>query len=763
MGETPPGDLFSERLTGTIRRVVFEDPASRWAVVRLDVDGGGRATVVGNLAPLFEGERLEVEGSWVEDSRFGRQFRAGRALSRRPVSRRAIRRYLASGVIPGIGPELADRLVKHFGARVLEIIDQEPDQLLSVPGIGKKRLARIRQCWRQQAAERSSRLFFQELGLGGALIGRILRAWGAESERRVRENPYCLAASDEIPGIGFRRADKLARQLPHWAAADEARARAALLHVLETESAKGHCFVADAPLLGTTADLMELRDEAVVQRALAAMLADGSLVAEPLSTGEADRLHLPIPQDGACPRAIYLEAFYGAESRVAKRLAKTALAPSAEGLPGSLSAQRARRATAWVERQLGVDLGEEQKLALQAVLREKLLLVTGGPGTGKTKLIDAVVRCGEAVGARMALAAPTGRAAKRLAQATHHDSQTLHRLLEYRPRLGGFARNSRHPLDADLVVVDEASMVDLFLMDALLAAVPESASLLFVGDADQLPPVGPGAVLRDLLASGRLPTVRLTEIYRQARRSLIVRNAHRVNAGKLPVGLDRRQEWGAAAQPCDFYFIDEGDSRRARELVLELVARRIPQRFGISARRDIQVLAPMHRGQAGVERLNDSLQETLNPGTDGLPLGEITLRAGDRVMQQRNDYDREVFNGDIGWVVKAAAKQPLVVEFEGREVSYDPQAAHDLALAYAVSVHKSQGNEYPAVVVLLLPEHHMMLQRNLLYTALTRAKQLAVLVGSRSAVARAVRNAEPMRRCTRLARRIAETLGDFSG
>jgi exodeoxyribonuclease V alpha subunit len=358
------------------------------------------------------------------------------------------------------------------------------------------------------------------------------------------------------------------------------------------------------------------------------------------------------------------------------------------------------------------------------------------------------------VGARIKLAAPTGRAAKRLSEATGHASLTLHRLLEYRPRDGGFGRNTANPLDADVVIVDEASMIDLFLMDALVAAVPPPAVLVLVGDADQLPPVGPGAVLRDLLASGVLPTARLEEIYRQARRSLIVRNAHRVNRGEMPEGLDGAAAWEDDA-PLDFYFIDESDADRARQIALTLAAERIPARFGLDPHRDVQVVAPMHRGKAGVSRLNHALQDRLNAGRGGRVVGDYELRAGDRVIQQRNDYDREVFNGDVGRVVVADTEGDLTVEFDGRRVDYDAESARQLSLAYAISVHKSQGSEYPAVVVLLLPEHYPMLQRNLLYTALTRAKKLAVLVGSRRAVGRAVANAAPLRRCTRLAHRLA--------
>ncbi|MCH7824805.1 MAG: ATP-dependent RecD-like DNA helicase [Acidobacteria bacterium] len=742
-----------------MERIVYEQDGGSWAVIRLRLDDGGTATAVGNLAPVFEGERLQIDGGWVDDARFGRQFRADKSVSVRPADATAIERYLASGVVPGIGPAIAARIVERFGDQTLEVFDQEPEKLLSVRGIGRVRLRRIQERWAEQAAERSTRIFLQGLGLGPFLTDKILRAWGDDTEQQVRDNPYALAASNEISGIGFRRADQIARQLPEWAAESEARARAGVLHVLDDQANRGHCFVPHERLIRVARELLEVDDDDGVRRAVAGLLGEGDLVSEPLDDAEVAALSArgsseaeddPTAEHGH--RAVYQVAFLDAEKRVARRLLKIAATPAADGKPGAFSDHRAAKALEWVEGQLGVKLGSDQRGAVGVALSRKVLLVTGGPGTGKTTLIDAIVRCGQAVSARIALTAPTGRAAKRLSEATGHASMTIHRLLEYRPHSGGFGRTTAYPLEADVVVVDEASMIDLFLMDALVSAVPPRAVLVLVGDADQLPPVGPGAVLRDLLASEALPTVRLTEIYRQARRSLIVCNAHRVNQGEPPEGMEVWDEETLR----DFYFIDEEDADRARNIALTLVSERIPARFGLDPMRDIQVLAPMHRGKAGVSRLNLTLQQRLNDGSGGRAVGDYMLRAGDRVIQQRNDYDRDVFNGDVGWVLEAEHQGALVVEFDGRRVEYDQEAARHLSLAYAISVHKSQGSEYPAVVVLLLAEHYPMLQRNLLYTALTRAKKLAVLVGSRRAVRRAVANAAPMRRCTRLARRLSE-------
>ncbi len=711
--------------------MVFENRDTGWAVVHFETDDGGLVTVVGPLAPLFAGECIEVEGEWETDRRYGRQFRARASIPAEPQSESGARRYLASGVIPGIGPEFAKRLVERFGTDTLRVLDEEPDRLLTVRGIGAKRLEQIKAGWLEKTAHRQARIFLQGLGLGPALAERVVRTLGEETIRRVKRDPYALAR--EVRGIGFRTADGLAMRLGIAPDAPE-RLMAGLAEALLAAAGRGNCFLLRSDLQAAAAKLLELEDWRALLSTVDALAQRREVVVEP--AGDAD------------PR-VYMTGLHAAELRVARRLAVLGASTVCE--PADESG-RVIGVVRQVEAGLELGLAEEQRSALEAALLGRLVVVTGGPGTGKTTLVDAIVRCAAMLDLRVALAAPTGRAAKRMEQATGREAKTIHRLLEFGYGQG-FGRGPDNPIDADLAVIDEFSMVDLVLMDAFIAALRPDARLLMVGDADQLPPVGPGAVLRDLIASERVPTVRLRRIFRQARASLIVRNAHRVNAGQVPEAPASADEPDA-----DFYMIDERDPDRARALVQRLVTQRIPRRFGLDPMRDVQVLAPMHRGRCGVSRLNSELQAALNPGSVAALSENPMLGVGDRVMQLRNDYDREVFNGDIGHVVIADPEEGLTVDFDGRLVGYDRNAATDLTLAYAISVHKSQGSEYPAVVIVLMPEHHIMLQRNLLYTALTRAQRVAVLISSREALARAVGNASPSARNTTLAERIREAL-----
>ncbi len=731
MADTDSG-LFDGTLRGTVARIVFENRESGWAVIHFETEGGTAVgTVVGPLAPVFVGEFLEIEGEWQNDSRWGRQFRARASVPADPTSEEGTQRYLASGVVPGIGPELARRLVARFGAETLTVLDEEPQRLLQVRGIGAKRLELIREGWQAKSAERQGRIFLQGHGLGAALAQRVLRAWGDEAVARVRRDPYGLI--DEIPGIGFRTADDLALRVGLAEDAGE-RLGAGVIHALRTAAGSGHCYLPQDELINSAAKLLKLEDGDSLDDVVSSLAVRGYVVVEP---------------SGDSTSRVWDRRMHAAECRVAARLAEMiADTPEHDG-------DRVQQALEIVEQRLHIQLDEHQRRAVENALLHSVLVVTGGPGTGKTTLIRAVVGCADRLDLSVALAAPTGRAAKRMEQATDQEARTLHRWLEYRFDTG-FGRDEDNPLDADLIIVDEVSMVDLSLMDALVGALKPGARLLLVGDADQLPPVGPGAVLRDLLDAEVVPSARLQVIFRQAQASDIVSNAHRINAGELPESglVDRDQ---ADAPATDFYLIHPDDSEHAADLVKRVVTRRLPERFGLEARRDIQVLAPMHRGTAGVSSLNAMLQDALNPGMSTARPESPVLRVGDRVMQLRNDYDREVFNGDIGHVF-ALEEGSVSVDFDGRLVGYGREEAGELTLAYASTVHKSQGSEYPGVVVVLMPEHHVMLQRNLLYTALTRAAQVAVLVAEPRALRRAVRNASPAARNTALHERLQEEL-----
>jgi len=722
-------DLFDGSLQGTVARVVFENRESGWAVVHFEADkAAGLTTVIGPLAPVFVGEYLELEGDWETDSRWGRQFRARSAVPAEPSSVEGTRRYLASGVVPGIGPELARRLVARFGKETLRVLDDEPERLLQVRGIGAKRLAQIKEGWQAKSVERQGRVFLQGHGLGAVLAQRVLKLWCEETVTRVTRDPYSLIRA--VSGIGFRTADELAQRIGVKSDAPH-RLAAGVLHALEVAAGAGHCYLPAAELGAAATKLLQIEDPAVLEEVVEDLVARHRLVMEP-------------PSEGKQAWRVWDHRLHAAECRVSRRLAELATTPT------PTTPERVRRALEVVEERLHITLAPEQRGAVENALVQSLLVVTGGPGTGKTTLIRAVVACAERLDLTVALAAPTGRAAKRMEQATDHEARTLHRWLEYRFDTG-FGRDADNPLEADLVVVDEMSMVDLNLMDALVAALKPEARLLLVGDADQLPPVGPGAVLRDLVRTDAVHAARLEVIFRQAQASQIVYNAHRINSGEMPATTAEGDE------PSDFYLIEPEDSEHAADLVTRLVTRRLPQRFGLDPMHDVQVLAPMHRGRCGVSALNAMLQDALNPGAVVARPEAPQLRAGDRVMQLRNDYDKEVFNGDIGHVL-SLDDESVNVDFDGHLVGYRREDAADLSLAYASTVHKSQGSEYPGVVVVLLPEHHIMLQRNLLYTALTRASKVAVLVASRKALGRAVRNASPAARNTALTERLSKEI-----
>lgn len=702
---------------GTVERIVFESPDTGFVVARLQEQGKPNLTTfVGHALAISPGETVRLWGRWIDDKKFGRQLRVERYQTIRPATTEAIERYLGSGLIEGIGPEFAKRLVKAFGADTLRVIEEEPEKLRRVEGIGAKRARQIRDAWESQRAIQSIMLFLQGHGIPAMQASRIYKQYGDGAVAIMRENPYRLA--EDIVGIAFKSADAIAAQLG-IAKDSQRRIAAGVLHVLRQAAQDGHAYLPENDLRARAAELLEVGEDAV-----------------PVVLPELEATKQIVRERDAA----YLPWLYAAETGVDKTL-KRLLSVRAEQFPIQVE-----NAIQWVEKQNRIQLSDEQRDAIRTAVNAKAMVITGGPGTGKTTLLNGLIAIFAKKGMQILLAAPTGRAAKRMANATEREAKTIHRLLEWSPKVGGFTRHDGNPLSADLVVIDETSMVDVGLMHSLLRALPPQCRLILVGDVDQLPSVGPGNVLMDIIAGGQVPVVRLKTVFRQAAESGIIRNAHRVNSGLLPDYNDR-----------DFFFIERKEPQKALETVVELVASRMPSRFQLDPLRDIQVLAPMHRGDAGVARLNEALREALNPGAATVAHRPFGLK--DKVMQTRNNYELDVYNGDVGIItnIDETAKE-AVVEFDDRSVLYAFDQLDELTLAYASTVHKAQGSEYPAVVIPMLTQHYMMLQRNVLYTALTRASRLVVIVGDPKAVTLAVRNVRTVRRNTRLAERLANKL-----
>ena len=724
---SPPAETTLE---GILEDTVFANEDNGWSVLKLSVAGRRElVTVVGNVLGVQPGESLHFTGKWVMDRRYGEQFRAESFRTVRPATVTGIERYLASGLIQGIGKKMAQRLVAAFGVETLEVIEHHPERLRRVPGIGRKRLATILEAWREQRHIQEVMVFLQAHGIATAHAIRIYKTYGDEAIDRVQEDPFRLAS--EVFGIGFKTADQIAERLgmPHDS---PRRLEAGALYLLSQASTRGHLFLPQDQLLTDAAELLGV-PAAAIEVAVEALVRAGELIAE-------ERPGWPAGQ-----RALYGKFLYHAEVALAARLSHL-LATSASGPDIDVE-----RALAWFEEREGISLAQQQRQAIGQGLSRKVLVITGGPGTGKTTLVRGIVEILAAKGATMLLAAPTGRAARRLSEATGQEARTVHRLLEFDPRQMTFTRGADRPLEADLVIVDEASMLDVALASNLARAVPDAGRLILVGDADQLPSVGPGRVLADLIDSGQLPVVRLTEIFRQAARSRIVVNAHRINRGEAPL-LDEDAD-------SDFFFIERQEPEEVLDTLVYLVSERIPKSFHFDPVSDIQLLSPMNRGPLGVANLNRVLQQRLNPSGSSFERGGRSLRQGDKVMQVRNNYELDVFNGDLGRILELDAEEHrLSVDFDGRRVSYSFNELDELVTAYACTIHKAQGSEYPCVVAPIHGQHYHMLQRNLLYTAVTRARKLVVLVGQRRALAAAVRQQDSRRRFTRLAERLAEVV-----
>jgi exodeoxyribonuclease V alpha subunit len=721
---------------GIVERITFESAETSFRVLKLAVPGrADRLAVVGTFPPMALGARVRVRGRLEVDHKHGEQLRVASLIELAPDTLAGLEKYLASGLIKGVGPKLAQRLVVTFGLDSLRVLDEEPHRLQEVEGLGEKRRVALARAWREQRAMRDVMVFLQAHGASPALAARIVRRYGAAATNVVSRDPYRLAL--DVHGVGFKTADRIAASIG-VAADSPQRMQAGVLQVVHDLTEAGHVWTCEPDVVSRAAQMLGLDgdDEEVRARvgaAVQALVLAGRAVVEPLQ-GE---------------RAVYDAGIHAAEVRLAGRLAEIARAAARE-LPGVTAA------VSDFESRARVDLAPEQRHALSEAARRQVLVVTGGPGVGKTTIVRAILAVLARARVEVRLAAPTGRAAKRMTETTGNEATTLHRLLEFDPKTATFKRDRNRPIQAGAVVVDEVSMLDLPTADALAQAIAPGTRLLLVGDVDQLPSVGPGAVLRDVIASGVVPCVRLQQIFRQAARSLIVTNAHRINHGEPPVAA----EPGAQA---DFFVVERRDPERARDTILELVTSRIPHRFGLDPVRDVQVLTPMNRGPAGAIALNEALQAALNPGGQALVRGSRTYRVGDKVMQLRNDYDKNVFNGDVGLVSSIDPEEStMLVRFEDRDVTFDASEIDDLVLAYACTVHKSQGSEYPAVVVPLLTTHFVMLSKNLLYTAVTRGKRLVVLVCDPRALELALSQRRREERRTWLAPRLAKALERLS-
>ncbi|MCF7818768.1 MAG: ATP-dependent RecD-like DNA helicase [Kiritimatiellales bacterium] len=714
------------KLDGQIERVVFYNEENGFCVLRVKVRGHKElVTVTGTAPSINSGEWMTADGEWSMDPRHGQQFKAEQMRMSKPDTLAGIEKYLASGLIKGIGKEYAARLVKAFGRDVFDVIENSSGKLLKVEGIGALRKGRIKQAWDEQKSVRQIMAFLFSHGVSTTRAFRIHKVYGEKAIELVQRDPYCLAR--DIRGIGFLIADQIAMRLG-IAKDSDLRARAGLEFVLGELTSNGHCAYVRNDLLSRTGELLDINLE-IIERAL-----DHSL--------QHERLIQRTDHSGR--DLIYLPKLYLAEIAFAKKI--QTLGKGKHPCPPV----DFDKALAWVQKKTGIELAAAQRAALKTAVQSKVMVITGGPGVGKTTLVNSVLMVLTAKKMRVALCAPTGRAAKRMAETTGMEAKTIHRLLQYNPHKGGFVHNAENPLECDVLIVDESSMIDIVLASQLADAIPLHAAFIIVGDADQLPSVGPGRVLQDVIHSNTIPVAHLNEVFRQAASSRIITNAHRINQGQMP-------EFPEDHETSDCYFVEVDDPEKAVKLVGKLIKESIPKKFHFNAMEEIQILTPMQKGDLGARNLNQTLQQLLNPRGEEVERFGYVFRVGDKVMQTENDYDKEVFNGDMGRIAKIDSElSELTVDFEDRKVVYDFRELDELVLSYAITIHKSQGSEYPCVIIPLHTQHYVLLQRSLIYTALTRAKKLVIVLGTKKALSLAVTRAESRERTTTLAERLKE-------
>ena len=718
-------------LSGQIERITYTNEENGYTIARVKVYGRtDLVTVVGNIMEPTPGEILKMRGEWSNHPKYGEQFKLVQYKTAVPATVFGIQKYLGSGLIKGIGPVMAKRIVACFGKETLDVIETRIERLSEVEGIGKKRINMIQKAWADQKEIREVMFFLQTHGVSSGYATKIFKQYGNESIAVVKKNPYRLAT--DIFGIGFITADKIAEKLG-FDKKSKVRAEAGILYVLHQLADDGHVFYPYESLVQKSMEILEVDRELIVD-AFGSIAAENKIVIEDLNEAVAE-----FKENN---KAVYLAKYHYSESKTAENLKRLMAAAK------TIRKIDTDKALEWVQDRLAIVLAKNQVEAVKSAIENKVLVITGGPGTGKTTIITAILTIYSTLGAAILLAAPTGRAAKRMSETTGHEAKTIHRLLEYSLQKGGFQKNDEHPLDCDLLIVDEASMIDIILMHHLLKAIPPQATLILVGDVNQLPSVGAGNVLKDIILSNAVPVAQLTEIFRQAKQSRIIVNAHQINNGKIPYFENNVPE-------NDCFFIQQEEPEEVLKTIIELAKSRIPGRFGFDPINDIQVLTPMHRGIVGAVNLNMELQTALNPASDAIQRGGKNFRRNDKVMQIRNNYDKEVFNGDIGQIKGINQETQIVtIVFDDRSVDYEYSELDEIVLAYAISIHKSQGSEYPVVIMPLLTQHYILLQRNLIYTAITRGRSLVVMVGTKKALAMAVRNNQTERRFSLLKERL---------